>query len=67
MGILELLPCPFCGSSDLECLNDGYNCTIACLDCHAEGPPMPTEPVAAAAWNQRPAGGPSPPQAKEDL
>lgn len=45
----QLLPCPFCGSTNLD-MRDARD-FITCRDCGAEGPYQPG--VAAHAWNSR--------------
>jgi Lar family restriction alleviation protein len=51
----EPLPCPFCGSVNIEV--SSYVGWAKCLDCEAEGPPTEdgdtTEPAIVAAWNRR--------------
>ena len=53
----ELLPCPFCGSTDLR--YDGYWCTdfdgfyVRCLNCDSAGSPKGTKKAARKAWNTR--------------
>lgn len=49
----ELLPCPFCGSTNVAMtLSAAY--WVRCLECEAEGPPHEdAEAEAAAAWNLR--------------
>jgi len=42
---MEIKPCPFCGSTAIECLQydeDGYYAAIFCRkkECHASGPPV---------------------------
>jgi Lar family restriction alleviation protein len=50
----EPLPCPFCGSENLE-LRDG--CGVAfwlrCHRCVSEGPSQPTPELAVEKWNTR--------------
>jgi len=49
---LELLPCPFCGSKNIECA--GHTMFfISCLTCEAGGGTYPDEPTAIAHWNSR--------------
>jgi len=40
----EIKPCPFCGSTDCEAMNDdwGYS-AVSCGNCQAEGPHVPVE------------------------
>jgi Lar family restriction alleviation protein len=55
----ELLPCPFCGSTNLT--TEDARDFMACLDCHAEGPARMGQGSTAAieAWNRRPAATPA--------
>lgn len=46
-----LLPCPFCGGSDLEIADTGFRWVVCA--CEVEGPPHKTEAEAIAAWNTR--------------
>lgn len=47
IGAIELLECPFCGSSDLLWIY----AFVRCLNCRAQGPPAKTLEKTAAAWN----------------
>lgn len=53
----ELLPCPFCGSTNLS--YDGYWCCefdgfyVRCLNCDASSTPKGTKSAAKKAWNTR--------------
>lgn len=50
----EILPCPFCGGTELEPVeteNDDY--AVYCADCYATGPQASTKHAASKAWNQR--------------
>ena len=53
----ELLPCPFCGSTNLR--YDGYWCIdfdgfyVRCLKCDSSGTPKGTKSAAKNAWNKR--------------
>lgn len=54
---VSLAPCPFCGSN-CACVSahtDGRACTYyaRCEVCSSEGPSMPSETNAIAAWNHR--------------
>ena len=57
---MKLLPCPFCGGTNLKL----HNSSVSCDDCDGEGPYVELdEPAAIAAWNRRtPAAPPEPPQ-----
>jgi Lar family restriction alleviation protein len=52
-----LLPCPFCGSHDIQLgspINaDGPECMFNCNNCDALGPNGMTVAEAIAAWNRR--------------
>lgn len=46
----ELLPCPFCGSTDVL----AWTTYVICSDCNANGPPCPDDlNEVSAAWNRR--------------
>ena len=53
----ELLPCPFCGSTNLR--YDGYWCSefdgfyVSCSNCNASSTPKGTKSAAKKAWNTR--------------
>ena len=55
--MMELLPCPFCGSTNLR--YDGYWCYkfdgyyVRCLECDASATPKGTKNAARNAWNKR--------------
>lgn len=49
----DLLPCPFCGSSELHEEGGIETFRIGCDDCGAEGPTGVDELEATAAWNDR--------------
>lgn len=57
----SLLPCPACGSADVECWpetkdywdNHEADPQVRC-DCGVRGPEKPTEEEATAAWNAMP-------------
>jgi len=52
---LNLLPCPFCGGTDIEPVNDPHQRPFCvCLDCYAQTI-EDTKEEAIAAWNRRPA------------
>lgn len=62
MGVVTLLPCPFCKwELYAGTLDDGSTCTsvedgvfwIECPDCFAQGPLEGSEAEAIAAWNHR--------------
>ena len=45
-------PCPFCGSTDIDC--NGH--FVSCADCHSSGPDetLPDRDWVIARWNRRP-------------
>lgn len=47
-----LLPCPFCGCTDLAVANTGA-AWVKCQSCEAEGPPECTDEDATRLWNRR--------------
>lgn len=51
----DLLPCPFCESTDLaiEVFDEGWKDRIRCHTCQAQGPPHRTKPAAIENWNRR--------------
>ena len=55
----ELLPCPFCGSSEVSvqmlrpAWGESIPVRIRCLKCHAAGPIAEAEEAIRAKWNQR--------------
>jgi hypothetical protein len=55
----ELLPCPFCGASDIELSSSGTCSWAVCAGCGAEGPwhnSVGNNPDSARTlWNARPA------------
>lgn len=50
---MELLPCPFCGSADVEMVTRYELFVVECQDCGAVGQDRANEHYAAAAWNRR--------------
>ena len=51
----KLKPCPFCGSTDVHVVGDGYATTIQCYDCIAiftQGE-IPCDEDLIEAWNRR--------------
>lgn len=56
-----LLPCPFCGSEDIEYNNGHYVQDCGCRACGAIGPNNPRTKSAIERWNTRPATELSPP------
>lgn len=51
---MKLLPCPFCGGTDLEATFHYFNGAIACQSCEATLPlPTKSPETQAAAWNRR--------------
>ena len=60
-----LLPCPFCGSSDVSYHAETLYSFVVCGKCEAEGPAISCDETgameqAASAWNQRSAWQPLP-------
>lgn len=53
MGTPDLLPCPFCGASDVLVDDDPAFATIYCENCGAKGAPSLDHNEAAEAWNRR--------------
>lgn len=52
----KLMPCPFCGGTNLEVGRWGdYRLTVACSDCEFDGPEAITPEGAMEKWNGRPA------------
>lgn len=50
----QLLPCPFCGSADLEKSNNGDNhWNVWCNGCATSGPDAVGEDDAIVVWNRR--------------
>jgi len=49
----ELLPCPFCGSTDIDFFYGESFIFPSCHSCFAMGPNCPQELSAAEAWNRR--------------
>ena len=50
-----LLPCPFCGSTELlPTWDEWQNGIVVCLNCQCAGPPAPTRAQAVQEWNKRP-------------
>ena len=47
------LPCPFCGSNDIEPMPRPFPHGMRCLSCKAEVTLADTEAEAIAAWNRR--------------
>ena len=53
--MIEILPCPFCGSKDIEIqpvFDDKGHC-VHCFDCDSWGPVSDTIDNTIAAWNHR--------------
>ncbi len=54
MNTEDLLPCPFCGSTNINAApKRGFPKQCLCEDCRAEGPGKVTTEEAIAAWNGR--------------
>ena len=49
----ELLPCPYCGSTESIPAKHATQHAVMCLMCKAMGPNMPSKEKAIAAWNRR--------------
>ncbi len=51
----DLLPCPFCGSTNLYYEHERPQGYICCSDCGAEGPcyGLPADKTGLQAWNSR--------------
>jgi hypothetical protein len=55
---IELLPCPFCRSKDIELVSIDWRKGVRCNSCHAQGPKVQTPPdvafsnEAAVRWNE---------------
>lgn len=54
--MMELKPCPFCGSSNLSVVIDYKNDEnyVTCKDCEASGPHYPGWDVGAEMWSKCP-------------
>jgi Lar family restriction alleviation protein len=50
------LPCPFCGSKNLQDRFTIYGEAVMCLDCRSQGPDKPTNAEAWEHWNRRTLG-----------
>ncbi len=52
---LHLLPCPFCGASDVSFYEHVYarHFAVVCERCSAEGPRRPSHEEAGRLWNRR--------------
>ena len=52
----ELLPCPFCGGTDIYCADAGHKTGVwfvQCEDCGATFPHFDSKEEAITAWNTR--------------
>ena len=49
---MTLLPCNFCGGTDLKVVDDGL-CKVKCLSCLCGGPAAETDQEAMEKWNKR--------------
>ena len=52
MENFDILPCPFCGSVDLN-VKQGLSDYVRCEQCHAEGPVASYKEDAVTLWNGR--------------
>lgn len=51
---IDLLACPFCGSTDLSVVSNGYESMfVECNSCGTSGPVAPDEQQSVNAWNRR--------------
>lgn len=48
----ELKPCPFCGSKEVNLMDDGVF-YVSCFNCSTDGPMSDTDRGAIKAWNTR--------------
>lgn len=48
-----LLPCPFCGGTNLRAMLRHYQHEIDCVDCNISGPSASKKELAAEKWNTR--------------
>jgi hypothetical protein len=48
-----LLPCPFCGGTNIDAREDGSPFSIRCTDCCAEMPYMSLDDPQSVRWNTR--------------
>jgi Lar family restriction alleviation protein len=50
----ELKPCPFCGGTDVEAIDQQGVAWVLCKSCSVDGPFGSTAEEATAVWNHRP-------------
>lgn len=50
---VEILPCPFCSSTDVRAEFDGWSGWVHCNTCQADGPMADSEEDGIDAWNKR--------------
>ena len=51
--MIELKPCPFCGSTDVRVIGDWFKKWVQCQDCCAHSGLKDDKEEAAKAWNRR--------------
>lgn len=56
--------CPFCGSDNLDEIQNPMTYCVLCLDCRAQGPLCDTSAIAEDAWEHRGGLEPEPNQAR---
>jgi len=65
MAATNHLPCPFCGSKNLQDRFTNLGEAVMCLDCRSQGPEQPTNAEAWEVWNRRTLGRAEPPPTSE--
>lgn len=50
---IELKPCPFCGSTDIDFIDDDWVGYVYCTNCGVETPNYKPSTGAVEAWNRR--------------
>ena len=51
--MIELKPCPFCGSTDVRVIGDWFKKWVQCQDCCAHSGLKDDKEEAAKAWSRR--------------